>query len=346
MYTAGTTGKPKGCLLSHRNYIWGALNGIMDMDIRHEDKNLVVFPMFHTAGLSSFIQRVAMGNTLYLMKSVDIKMILEIIDREKITSLALVPTLFNALLQFPDLENYDRSSVRYFTSATAIFPIELKKQTKKVFPNAVPGEIYGMSEESGLGTRLLPKDVFRKIACVGQAFTNHEVRVVNEKGQEVKPGEVGEIIFRGPVVMKGYYKNPEATEEAIRDGWLYSGDIAKVDDEGYIYIVDRKKDLIISGGLNIYPREIEEILYSHPDIAEAAVIGVTDPKWGETVKAIVVPKHGKNLKPEEVIDFCTENLASYKKPTSVNIVDALPKTASGKIQKVVLREKYGKAVQY
>ncbi len=346
MYTAGTTGKPKGCLLSHRNYIWGALNGIMDMDIRPEDVSLVVFPMFHTAGLASFFVRVAIGATLYLMKSADVKRMLEIIDQEKITSLALVPTLFNALLQFPDLEKYDRSSVRSFTSATAIFPIELKKQTKKLFPNVEACEIYGMSEESGLGTRLLPKDVFRKIACVGQAFTHHEVRVVNEKGQEVKPGEVGEIIFRGPVVMKGYYKNPEATEEAIRDGWLYSGDIAKVDDEGYIYIVDRKKDLIISGGLNIYPREIEEILYSHPDISEAAVIGVTDPKWGETVKAIVVPKQGKDLKPEEVIDFCATKLSSYKKPTSVDIVDSLPKTASGKIQKFPLREKYGKAVVY
>jgi len=346
VYTAGTTGKPKGCLLSHRNYIWGSLNGIMDMDIRHEDKNLVVFPMFHTAGLSSFIQRVSMGNTLYLMKSVDIKTILEIIDREKITSLALVPTLFNALLRFPDLEKYDRSSVKYFTSAASIFPIELKNQTNKVFPNAVAGEIYGMSEEAGLGTRLLPKDVFRKIACVGQAFTEHEVRVVNENVEDVKTGEVGEIVFRGPVVMKGYYKDPEATNQVIKDGWLYSGDLAKVDEEGYIYIVDRKKDLIISGGINIYPREIEDVLYTHPKIAEAAVIGVKDSKWGETVKAIVVPEPGEKLTSEEVIDFCATNLASYKKPTYVDIVDVLPKTASGKIQKVLLREKYGKAMRY
>lgn len=346
VYTAGTTGRPKGCLLSHRNYIWASLNGIMDMDIRHEDRNLVVFPMFHTAGLASFFQRVAVGNTLYLMKSVDIQKMLEIIEREKITSLALVPTLFNALLQYPDLEKYDRSSVRYFTSAGAIFPVELKRQTIKVFPNAIAGEIYGMSEEAGLGTRLLPKDVFRKIACVGQAFTNHEVRVVNEDGEDVKPGEVGEIIFRGPVVMKGYYKDPEATKEVIRDGWLYSGDMARVDDEGYIYIVDRKKDIIVSGGINIYPREIEDVLYTHPDIAEVAVIGVRDPKWGETVKAVVVLKEGRKLTPEEIIDFCAAKLASYKKPTSVDIVDTLPKTATGKIQKQLLREKYGSLVQY
>ena len=346
VYTAGTTGRPKGCLLTHRNYIWASINGIMDMDIRHEDRNLVVFPMFHTAGLASFLQRIAMGNTLYLMKRFDIRHMLEIIEREKITSLALVPTIFNMLLNYPDLEKYDRSSVRYFTSAGAIFPVELKKQTKKVFPNAVAGEIYGMSEEAGLGTRLLPEDAFRKIACIGKAFTNHEVRVVNEKGEDVRPGEVGEIIFRGPVVMKGYYKDPEATKEVIKDGWLYSGDMAKVDDEGYIYIVDRKKDIIVSGGINIYPREIEDVLYAHPEIAEAAVIGVQDPKWGETVKAVVVLKEGSRLAPEDIIEFCKSRLADYKKPTSVDIVDSLPKTASGKIQKHILRERYGKLVKY
>lgn len=346
MYTAGTTGRPKGCLMSHRNYIWAVLNGIMDMGFRNIDRSLIVFPLFHAGGLVIFLQRVALGDTQFIMRSANAKDILRIIEREKITNLSLVPTLFNALLQFPDLEKYDRSSVKAFTSASAILPIELKNQIRKVFPNAVFGEIYGMSEEAALGTRLLPKDVFRKVACVGQEFSNHEVRVVNEKGEHVRPDELGEIIFRGPVVMKGYYKDPEATDEAIRDGWLYSGDIAKMDEEGYIYIVDRKKDIIVSGGINIYSKEIEEVLYTHPKIAEAAVIGVKDSKWGETVKALVVAHKGQKISAEEVIEFCTERLAGYKKPTSIDVIDELPKTASGKIQKGVLREKYGKAVQY
>ena len=346
IYTAGTTGNPKGCLMSHRNYIWAVLNGIMDMGFRNEDGCLTVLPLFHAGGLVIFLQRVTLGDTHCIMKTANPKDILKTIEREQITNLSFVPTIFNSLLQFPDLEKYDRRSVKAFTSAAAIFPIELKNQIRKVFPNAVAGEIYGMSEEGALGTRLLPEDVFRKIACVGRAFSNHEVRVVNEKREDLRPGEMGEIIFRGPVVMKGYYKDPKATAEVIRDGWLYSGDFAKVDEEGYIYIVDRKKDIIVSGGINIYSREIEEVLYTHPKIAEAAVIGVKDPKWGETVKAVVVARKGNEISPEDVIEFCTGRLASYKKPTSVDFVDELPKTASGKIQKGVLREKYGKAVQY
>lgn len=346
VYTAGTTGQPKGVLVTHRNYLWTALNIVTDMGVHPGDINLVVFPIFHTAGLASFFTRAMMGITLILMKKLDVKEMLQSIEREKVVSTAMVPTLLNSILQFPGLTSYDTTSVKKYTSAAAIFPVKIKNQFHKVFPHAELYEIYGLSEAGGADTILQPQDAFRKIACVGKSFTHHEVKVVNEEGQAVAPGEVGEILIRGPVVMKGYYKNPPATAEAIRDGWLHTGDLAKVDEAGYIYIVDRKKDIIVSGGVNIYPREIEEVLYTHPKLAEAAVIGVPDEKWGETIKALVVPKEGQTLSEEEVIGFCRENLASYKKPTSVEFLPALPKNAAGKVLKAELRKKYGQLVRY
>jgi acyl-CoA synthetase (AMP-forming)/AMP-acid ligase II len=346
VYTAGTTGQPKGVLVTHRNYIWTALNIATDMGVNPGDINLVVFPIFHTAGLASFFTRVMMGITLILMKKMDLKEMLQSIEKERVVSTAMVPTLLNSILQFPGLTSYDRTSVKKYTSAAAIFPVKLKNQFPKIFPHAALYEIYGLSEAAGADTILLPQDAFRKVACVGKSFTHHEVKVVNEEGKVVAPGEVGEILIRGPVVMKGYFKDPQATSEAIRGGWLYTGDLAKVDEEGYIYIVDRKRDIIVSGGVNIYPREIEEILYTHPKVAEAAVIGVPDEKWGETIKALVVPKEGHTLSEEEVIGFCRENLASYKKPTSVEFLPALPKNAAGKVLKTELRKKYGQLVRY
>jgi fatty-acyl-CoA synthase len=203
-----------------------------------------------------------------------------------------------------------------------------------------------MTEASGGITTLPPRDSTRKVACVGRPVIGVEMRVVDENDRDVAPGEVGEVVFRGNNLMKGYYKDPEATEGAMRGGWYRTGDLGRLDDEGYLYIVDRRKDMIVTGGENVYPREVEEVLYSHPKIAETAVIGVADSKWGEAIKAVVVLESGETTSEEEIIDFCRERIAGFKCPKSVDFVQALPKNPAGKILKRELRQRYGKSITY
>jgi acyl-CoA synthetase (AMP-forming)/AMP-acid ligase II len=232
--------------------------------------------------------------------------------------------------------------MRILNTGAAIMPIEVKNQILETFPNAGIYDCFGQTEMNGGVTILDARDAIRKPGSVGLAVPNLEIRLVDDDGQDVLPGEIGEGIYRGPTVMKSYYKNPTATAEAMRGGWFHSGDLLRQDEDGYYYVVDRKKDMLISGGENIYPAEIEEVLYQHPDILEAAVIGVPDPKWGENVKAIVVPKKGRILTADQIIEHCVTHLASYKKPKSVNFVDALPRSVAGKVLKTILRDEYGK----
>jgi len=337
VYTAGTTGTPKGVLLTHRNFIWGMLNQNTSYHLP-PDRSLQVFPLAHSAGLIGLCTRMMRGDTIVLIRGADLELILDTIQREQITFLGLVPTLSNALSQAPSLDRYDRGSVRLVGSGAAILPPETKKRLSYLFPNAEFFDTYGMTECSGPITTLGPKDFFRKKACVGKGFPYHEVRVVNEEGDDVKVGEVGEIIVSGPTIMAGYYKNPKETKETLRNGYLFTGDLARLDEEGFVYIVDRKKDIIISGGYNVYPKEIEDVLFTHPKVAEAAVIGIPDKKWGETIRAVVVPRKHQEITENEIIDFCKDRLASYKKPTSVLFVDALPKSPVGKVLKRVLRQ--------
>jgi acyl-CoA synthetase (AMP-forming)/AMP-acid ligase II len=344
VYTAGTTGRPKGALITHRNFMWGVLNQIMSYTSPFQ-KVLQVFPLSHNAGLLALCARMMRGDTLVIIKGTDLELILKTIQEEKITMLGLVPTLSNALSQVPFLDKYDRGSVELVGSGAAILPTETKKRMRHVFPNAGIFDTYGMTECSGPITSLNPDDAFRKEACIGKPFPYLEVRLVDDDGNDAAPGEVGEITVYGPAVMKGYYKYPEATEEAIRDGWLFTGDLARADEEGYLYIVDRRKDLIITGGYNVYPKEVEDVLFTHPKIIDVAVIGTPHPKWGESIRAVVVPKKGETIKEEEIIEFCKDKLASYKKPTSVVFVDALPKSPVGKVLKRELRDKIGGNIQ-
>jgi acyl-CoA synthetase (AMP-forming)/AMP-acid ligase II len=231
-------------------------------------------------------------------------------------------------------------------SSGSILPTETRKQVKKFFPNVKIFDLFGQTEMSALVAGLLPSESEGRETSVGKILPFVEIRVVDDDDKDVPPGAVGEAVYRSPTVMREYYKDPKATAEAMRGGWFHGGDLVRQDEQGYIYIVDRKKDMIVSGAENIYPAEVEAVLSQNPKIMECAVIGVFDQEWGESVKAVVVRKPGETVTQEEIIDFCKAHLASYKKPKSVDFVDALPRNAMGKVLKRELREKYGKSVRY
>ncbi|MBW1683184.1 MAG: long-chain-fatty-acid--CoA ligase [Deltaproteobacteria bacterium] len=338
LYTAGTTGRPKGVVLSHGNCAWAAVNIAVNIDLKPDYRVLLVFPLYHAAAFLIVISNLFVGCTTVSMRAFDPKRVMELVAEEKISRMTFPPTVWNFILQLPDLESYDTSSVRSLSSGAEAMPLETKKRLLKLFPNAKLGETYGMTESAATITTLDPDQVLRKMASVGKAFVTTQVRLVDDEDRDIPPGRVGEVISRGPNVMVGYYKDPEATAETLRGGWLHTGDLGRVDEEGFLYIVDRKKDMIITGGENIFPREIEEVLYAHPKILEAAVIGLPDPQWGERVHAVVVLKEGQQMTEEEVIDYCKANLASFKKPKSVEFVDLLPRSAAGKVLKRVLRD--------
>lgn len=339
VYTSGTTGRPKGAVLTHKNICQLGLNLMYEGKAEMYQHQLASVPLFHIAGISILIRNCLVVGKLVIHREYNPVAVLETIQKEKITALALVPAMWNFLFQVPTIDQYDLSSVTTCTTGAAICPLELKKRILKHFSNAALLDTFGQTETTSSATLLRGEDTLRKTTSVGKPTINVEVRVVDEEMNDVPVGEVGEIVYRGPTVMKEYYKNPEATAEAFKGGWFHSGDLVRMDDEGFIYVVDRKKDMIISGGENIYPAEIEEVLYTHPDVLECAVIGAPDEDWGERVKAIVVLKPGKSLSMEDIVNHCTKHLASYKKPKEVEFMDDLPRNASGKILKQVLRKK-------
>jgi len=342
MYTSGTTGRPKGAILTHGNILWNLVNTLVGREDQEGEISLVVGPLYHTAALNNhFTIRVALAGTSILVKSFDPRNVMEIIQGKKVNVISGAPTMFHLLLALPDLEKYDVRSITKCTTGAATLPDKTRQKLMQLFPNAKGiYDVYGCTEASPNIAILKARDSLRKRQCVGQALPFLEVKIVDDQDREVPRGEVGELICRGPNIMKGYYKDSQATREALRGGWLHTGDLAQMDEEGFIYMVDRKKDMVVSGGENIYPREVEEVLYHHPKVQEVAVIGVPDPVWGESVKAIVVLKKGETMKEEEVIDYCKNYLASYKKPRSVEFAEDLPRNPSGKVLKTVLREKY------
>jgi fatty-acyl-CoA synthase len=295
-----------------------------------------ITPFFHIAGILSVVKNMV-TLTPMVIEDFDPVRLLKAIEAEGVTYLFLVPAMWLLVLNHPDFKKYDVSSLRTAAYGADITPNALKERILESFPNAGLYEAFGQTEMTATTVFMKHQDALRKEGSVGLPFFNVEVRVVDDRMEDVAVNEVGEIVYRGPGMFKGYYKNPEETKKAFEGGWFHSGDLVRRDEEGFVYVVDRKKDMIISGGENIYSAEIEAMLLTHPKIREAAVIGVPDPKWGEAVKAFIVLKPGEKATAEEIIEFSIENLARFKRPKFVEFIPALPRSATGKVLKRELR---------
>ncbi|MEL3962248.1 fatty acid--CoA ligase family protein [Lysinibacillus endophyticus] len=335
LYTSGTTGYPKGAMLTHRNLYSNARDVSEYLTINTDDRVIATLPVFHVFALTVVVNAPLLkGATVLLAPRFSPQEIYELAGSQKATVFAGVPTMYNFLYQHEgDISNF--SSLRLAISGGAPLPVQVLYDFEKKF-NVRVSEGYGLSEASPV-TCFNPLDRERKAGSIGTSIVNVENKVVDVNGNEVPIGEVGELIVRGPNVMKGYYKMPEETENAIRDGWLYTGDLAKQDEDGYFYIVDRKKDMIIVGGFNVYPREVEEVLFSHPKVIEAAVVGFPDPNLGEAVCAFVVLKDN-TISADDLREYCAQHIVKYKVPKVIEILDELPKNSTGKILRRSLKE--------
>lgn len=337
LYTSGTTGKPKGAMLTHHNFFISSTNLLATVGGLGETA-LLVLPLFHIGGLGNAPLAPQVGLRTIMLKSLDPKRMLELIQEEKVNVFGSVPALLQILKMVPDFEKYDWSSVQKVFVYAAPLPVSLLEEYADA--GIEVRNLYGMTETTGSGTVIDGEHSMLKAGSCGLPEFLAEVKVVDEDGNEVAPEERGEVIIRAEFVMKGYWNNPEATEQAIRDGWLYTGDIARRDADGFFYIMDRKKDMIISGGENIYPAEIEDLLMHHPKIMDVGVIGYPDEMWGEAVKAVVVVTPGETLTAEEIIEWTKGKIGKFKMPKVVVFTDALPRTPTGKILKKDLRVQY------
>jgi long-chain acyl-CoA synthetase len=332
LYTSGTTGTPKGAELTHDNLINNVEVALTLIDASHEDVILGALPLFHSFGQTCGLNAaIAGGACLTLIPRFDPGKALEIIQRDKVTIFEGVPTMYVAMLGHPERDAFDVRCLRSCVSGGAAMPGEVLRGFEEAF-GCIVLEGYGLSETSPAASFNHP-DRERKVGSIGTPIRGVEMKVVDENDNDVPIGEVGEIVIRGHNVMKGYWNRPDATEEAMRGGWFHTGDMAKVDEDGYFFIVDRKKDMIIRGGYNVYPREIEEVLYEHPAVREAAVVGVPDPSLGEEVAAVVAVKEGADVTAEQLRDYVKGEVAAYKYPRKVWFVDELPKGPTGKILK-------------
>jgi len=349
-FTGGTTGKPKGAMRTHRHLMSDAIAGVIELKVEYDERVLITFPMYHVACEDNIVRHSFMPNTLYIRRegAFNPEQVLEYISRERITRCQFVPTMIHSLLQVPSVDKYDLSSLRLILYAASVMPVEVLKKALAVFSCGF-AQLYGQTESGPLTTVLKPEDhvldgsekSLARLASCGKPVVNYEVRVVDEDDNDVPVGQVGEIIGRSEAMMAGYWRMPEQTAKKLKNGWLHTSDLGRLDEDGYLYVVERKDDLIISGGVNVYPREIEEVLYRHPAVSEASVVGLPDEHWGEVVKAVIVPKQDAQVTDREIIEFCGRNLAGYKKPKSVDFWKELPKSPQGKILKNEIRKHYG-----
>lgn len=340
MYTSGTTGLPKGVVHTHHTAIWGLMTIGATADYEAKDRYLACLPMFHVGALTPLAVNVWRGATNVVMRSFDPIRAWELIEEEKITIGLAVPAMLNFMVQVPNFERFDYSSVRWMMTGAAPVPVALTQKYQDLGIGVL--QVYGLTESCGPACLMDADNALRKPASTGRAFFHTEIKIVGEDGQECPYGEAGEVWVGGEHIMREYWNRPDATAETLVDGWLRTGDIAIMDEEGFVTIADRIKDMIISGGENVYPAEIEGVLASHPGIAEAAVIGQDSAKWGESPLAIVV-RTDDTLTEAEVINFCQGKLAGFKQPKAVVFVDEIPRNPSGKILKRVLREQFPKS---
>ncbi len=339
LYTSGTTGRPKGVVIPHRQVAWNGYNTVGSWQLREDDVSPIFTPLYHAGGLMAFLTPIfTIGGTIVLHRGFDVSEIWRTIERERCTVVLGVPTIWKMLMEAPEFATVDLSHVRAFYSGGAPLPhyiIEAYQQRGVVFKQG-----FGMTEVGVNCFSMTAEESVRKIGSIGKPLMFTEVRLVDEEGRDVPAGEVGELLFRGPHVCSGYWNNPEATAAALdADGWFHSGDLARRDEDGFFYIAGRQKDMIISGGVNVYPAEIEAALLLHPDVEDAAVVGVPDDRWGEVGVAFVVPLGGRRLDPEALAAHLAERLARFKIPKRFELIDELPRTAYGKVVKGELRDR-------
>ncbi len=348
MYTSGTTGRPKGAVLSHQNLQGQALTLIRTWRLFDDHEvNLCAAPLFHIASIGSVVPMALIGGTTVLLPSGGFSAAgtLEILEAERITSVFLVPAQWQLLCAElrgadPSLPGRDLSALKTISWGAAPATTTLLNQMAAAFGQAVNIAVFGQTEMSPVTCALDGADAIRKIGSIGKPVSIVATRIVDDDMKDVAPGEIGEIVYRGPTTMAGYWQNPEATAEAFRGGWFHSGDLVREDDEGFLYVVDRKKDMIITGGENVYCAEVENALAAHPAVGELAVIGLPHERWGETPAAVVVLRPGASLTVEELREFGSDQLARYKLPTVLHVVEGLPRNASGKVMKNVLRGQF------
>ena len=340
LYTSGTTGRPKGATLSHGNVTWNCVNVLIDTGLQSDEVALVCAPLFHVAALNMIAMPTIMtGGTVLLMDRFDAEAVLELIERRRVTVMFGVPAMFNAMSQAPAWDGADLSSLRRVLCGGAPVPLST---IQTYLARGVPFlQGYGMTETSPGALFLGAEHAADKAGTAGVASFFTDVRVVRPDGSDVEPGEKGEVVIAGPNIMRGYWNQPEATAAAMTGEWFHSGDVAVVDDEGYVTIVDRLKDVIISGGENVYPAEVEDALYSHPAVAECAVIGVPDDRWGEVGRAVVVLRNGADADEATLLAHLEGRLAGFKRPKSVVFTEALPRSGAGKVLKNQLCSRFG-----
>ena len=341
IFTSGTTGRPKGVVWTNGTVLWNSLQQVVDYQLGPQSSTHVIIDLYYIGGRHDFTWPILhQGGTVHLKRSsgFDAQEAVRYLAEHRITHVLWVPTMLFEILRLPDLEEYDMSALRMIMCGGQPVSVATTERAQAAFPATDFIQVYGLTEGGGSVTFVPPQDARRKPGSAGKPSMHVEIRLAGPDGADVERGSDGEILVRAPSVTAGYWDEPEMTQRLIVDGWLHTGDMGRFDAEGFLFISGRKTDMIISGGMNVFPSEIEAVLRQHPAIAEVAVIGVPDEKWGETVCAVIEATNGAVVDEAEIIAFCTERLASYKKPSSVRVVDELPRTAVGKLKKFVLRE--------